>query len=144
MNVVIMGCGRLGERVAKKMDKADNVIIIDRNPDALKKLGKDFRGKVMQADGTDMSIYNVIMEPQADLFLALTNSDNSNIMAAEIAGQKYKVKTVIARVDDPIRAKAFEELGIQTFCPTTLSEKRINKMVEASKKTDEKGDDDEN
>ncbi len=144
MNIVIMGCGRLGERVAKKMDKTDNVIVLDKNPDALKKLGKDFNGKVLQADGTDMSIYPLIMDPRPDFFFALTNSDNSNIMAAEIAGQKYKVKTVIARVDDPIRAKAFEELGIQTFCPTTLSEKRINKMVEASKKTEEKGDEDEN
>jgi len=143
MKVVIMGCGRLGQRVAKKMAKEENcdVIVIDKNASAFHRLGKDFPGKGMQADGTDMGIYSDIMEGVAvDVFLALTNSDNANIMAAEIARQKYKVAKVIARVDDPIRAKAFEELGIETFCPTVLSEKRLAKMMAPPKQEEERGD----
>ncbi|HRU39697.1 MAG TPA: NAD-binding protein, partial [Candidatus Goldiibacteriota bacterium] len=102
--------------------------------------GKDFSGKVLQADGVNMEVYSEPFEGGADVFLALTSSDNTNIMAAEIAKQKFKSGKVIARVDDPIRAKAFEELGIETFCPTVLSEKRIAKMMAPPKQDEDKGE----
>jgi len=135
MKVVILGCGRLGNRVALKMakDEANDVNVIDKNPDSLNSLGKDFPGKVLQADGSNMETYSEIMAEKPGVFLALTNKDNANIMASEIAKQKYKVEKVIARVDDPIRAKAFEELGIEIFCPTTLSEKTIVEMLGINK-----------
>jgi trk system potassium uptake protein TrkA len=142
MKVVILGCGRLGIIVAKKLSKdaKNTVIVIDKNTNSLDKLGKDFSGRVLQADGVNMDIYDEPLSVPADVFLALTNNDNTNIMAAEIAKQKYKSVKVIARVDDPIRAKAFEELGIETFCPTTLSEKKIAKMITPPKPDEEKGD----
>jgi trk system potassium uptake protein TrkA len=142
MKVVILGCGRLGQIVAKKLakDAKNKVIVIDRNVNSLEKLGKEFSGQVMQADGVNMDIYAEPMTEPADVFLALTNNDNTNIMAAEIAKQKYKAAKVIARVDDPIRAKAFEELGIETFCPTTLSEKKIAKMIAPPKPEEDKGE----
>ncbi|PKL91690.1 MAG: hypothetical protein CVV21_06605 [Candidatus Goldiibacteriota bacterium HGW-Goldbacteria-1] len=145
MKIVILGCGRLGERVAKKMekDKANSVIVMDKNANALNKLGKDFSGQVIQADGTDMQAYTEVMKEKTDLFIAITSSDNTNIMAAEIAKQKFKAETAIARVDDPIRAKAFEELGILTFCPTTLGEKKIAKIVEDSRKKETEAPDEE-
>jgi len=145
MKIVILGCGRLGERVAKKMekDKANSVIVMDKSSNALNKLGKDFSGQVIQADGTDMQVYTEVMKEKTDLFIALTSSDNTNIMAAEIAKQKFKAETAIARVDDPIRAKAFEELGILTFCPTTLGEKKIAKIVEDSRKKETEAPDEE-
>jgi trk system potassium uptake protein TrkA len=145
MKIVILGCGRLGERVAKKMekDKANSVIVMDKNANALNKLGKEFSGQVIQADGTDMQAYTEVMKEKTDLFIAITSSDNTNIMAAEIAKQKYKAETAIARVDDPIRAKAFEELGILTFCPTTLGEKKIAKIVEDSRKKESEAPDEE-
>jgi trk system potassium uptake protein len=142
MKTVILGCGRLGLIVAKKLVKEgkNKVIVIDKSQNSLDKLGKDFTGQVLHADGVNMDIYAVPLTEPADVFLALTNSDNTNIMAAEIAKQKYKAIKVIARVDDPIRAKAFEELGIETFCPTTLSEKKITKMIAPSKPEEEKGE----
>ncbi len=142
MKIVILGCGRLGSIVAKKMakDAKNQVIVIDNNQNSLSRLGKDFPGKVMQADGVNMEIYQEPLAEPADLFLSLTSNDNTNIMAAEIARQKYKAVKVIARVDDPIRAKAFEELGIETFCPTTLSEKKISKMIAPPKQDEEKGE----
>ena len=142
MRIIILGCGRLGAIIAKRMvkDSKNQVIVIDKDNNSLAKLGNDFSGKVMQADGVNMAIYSQILSEKTDIFLALTNIDNTNIMAAEIAKQKYKVDKVIARIDDPIRAKAFEELGIETFCPTTLSEKRIIKMMTPVKTEEEKGD----
>jgi len=142
MRIIILGCGRLGAIIAKRMvkDSKNQVIVIDKDNNSLAKLGNDFSGKVMQADGVNMAIYSQILSEKTDIFLALTNIDNTNIMAAEIAKQKYKVDKVIARIDDPIRAKAFEELGIETFCPTTLSEKRIIKMMTPAKTEEEKGD----
>jgi trk system potassium uptake protein TrkA len=142
MKVVILGCGRLGIIVAKKLakDAKTKVIVIDKSVNALDKLGKEFTGQVLQADGVNMDVYAEPMTEPADVFLALTNNDNTNIMAAEIAKQKYKAGKVIARVDDPIRAKAFEELGIETFCPTTLSEKKIAKMIAPPKPDEEKGE----
>lgn len=142
MRIIILGCGRLGARIAQKMikDTKNQVIVIDKDNNALAKLGNDFSGKVMQADGVNMEIYSQILQEKADVFLALTNFDNTNIMAAEIAKQKYKIEKVIARIDDPIRAKAFEELGIETFCPTILSEKRIIKMITPIKTEEERDD----
>jgi trk system potassium uptake protein len=134
MKVVILGCGRLGSRIAAKMIKeGHSVIAVDKDPAALSSLGKEFAGKVMQGDGTDMAIYEGVLAEKTDIFLSLTNSDNTNIMAAEIASQKYKAGKAIARVSDPVRAKAFEELGIETFCPTVLSEKKIGRMISGSK-----------
>ncbi|MBP7792758.1 MAG: TrkA family potassium uptake protein [Candidatus Goldbacteria bacterium] len=144
MRIVILGCGRLGTIIAGRMikDPKNQVNIIDKDRNALMKLGDDFPGKIMQADGVNMAIYSLILNEteKTDVFLALTNIDNTNIMAAEIAKQKYKVDKVIARIDDPIRAKAFEELGIETFCPTTLSEKRIIKMMTPAKTEEDKGE----
>ncbi|MCX7698019.1 MAG: NAD-binding protein [Candidatus Goldbacteria bacterium] len=142
MRIIILGCGRLGSIIAKRMakDAKNQVIVIDKDNNALSKLGNDFPGKVMQADGVNMEIYSKILSEKADVFLALTNIDNTNIMAAEIAKQKYKVEKVIARIDDPIRAKAFEELGIETFCPTTLSEKKILKMMTPTKVEEDRGE----
>lgn len=142
MRVVILGCGRLGMRVANKLAKeaGNKIIIIDKNMNSLQKLGKDFPGEALQGDGVNMEIYESIMAEKTDLFISVTSSDNTNIMAAEIAKQKYKVEKVIARVDDPIRAKAFEELGLETFCPTVLSEKRIAKMIAPPKHEDSEGE----
>lgn len=142
MRVVILGCGRLGMRVANKLAKeaGNKVVIIDKNMNSLQKLGKDFSGEALQGDGVNMEIYESIMAEKTDLFISVTSSDNTNIMAAEIAKQKYKVEKVIARVDDPIRAKAFEELGLETFCPTVLSEKRIAKMIAPPKHEDSEGE----
>ncbi len=136
MKVVILGSGRLGRRVALKLAKEEenSLVVIDRNIDALQSLGKDFKGKILQSDGANMETYIDVMKEKPDIFLALTNGDNTNIMAAEIAKQKYKVEKVLARVFDPIRAKAFEELGIEIFCPTTLSEKAIEKMLAGAEK----------
>jgi len=144
MKVVILGCGRLGCRIALKLIKNEknSVIVIDKNPDAFSLLGKDFTGKVLQGDGANMETYEEVMKETVDVFLALTNSDNTNIMAAEIANQKYKVEKAIAKVDDPIRAKAFEELGIQTICPTLLCEKRLSKMIEKTKTKEGEVDED--
>jgi trk system potassium uptake protein len=140
MRIVILGCGRLGSRVAHKMSKeGHDVIVADKYPDALGVLGKEFPGRVLQADGVDMAIYEDLLKEKADVFMALTDSDNTNIMAAEIASQKYSVAKSIARVFDPVRAKAFVELGIETFCPTVLSEKKITRMLSGSK-SKESGD----
>ncbi len=144
MKIVILGCGRLGSRVALKLGKDENnqIIVIDKNPDAFILLGKDFKGKILEGDGANMETYIKIMTEKPDVFLALTNSDNTNIMAAEIAKQKYKVEKTIAKVYDPIRARAFEELGIETICPTLLCEKKINKMIEKAKVKESESDED--
>ena len=140
MKIVILGCGRLGKRVSQKMVKDENnsVIVIDKDVDSLNALGKEFTGKVLQGDGVNMETYVEVMKEKPDVFFALTSGDNANIMAAEIAKQKYKVEKVIARVYDSIRAKAFEELGIEIFCPTTLSEKRITEMLGIGKNGEKK------
>lgn len=142
MRILILGCGRLGAIIAKRMtkDPQNQVIVIDKDNNSIAKLGNDFSGQVLQADGVNMAIYSEILSEKTDVFLALTNIDNTNIMAAEIAKQKYKVDKVIARIDDPVRAKAFEELGIETFCPTTLSEKKIIKMITPIKNEEDKGE----
>mgnify|MGYP002866106881 CR=1 FL=1 len=90
----------------------------------------------MDAQAAAEVTYQVIltMLSGADLVLVLTNDDNTNIMVSQIIKQQFKVKRNICRVDDPVRARAYEELGIETFCPTVFSVELLKKICSEPKR----------
>lgn len=121
MNVVIVGCGRVGALLATTLDTAGHeVAIIDTSTLAFDRLPDDFKGTAIRGNGTDEDVLRRAGAEGADLFLALTEGDNRNVMSAQIAAEVFDVKRVVAKVNDPLRAQAYAELGIATLCRTEL------------------------
>ncbi len=121
MNVVIVGCGRVGSVLADLFDTGGHhVIIIDMQTRAFDRLPTTFRGDAIRGNGTDEDVLRRSGAEGADLFLALTEGDNRNVMAAQIALEHLSAKQVIAKVNDPVRAEASAHLGIPTLCRTNV------------------------
>jgi len=121
MRIVILGCGRVGSALALFMDREGHeVAIIDRDSSAFRRIPPGFKGQTIRGLGIDEAILRSAGIERADCFAALTNGDNTNIMAAQMAKVLFKVSRVVARVYDPIRAGAYHELGIDTLCTTVI------------------------
>ncbi len=116
MNVLIFGCGRTGATLALQLASEHKVTIIEQNPEALRRLGYRHNCHVVIGSGIDEDVLLKAGIERADAFFAVTRGDNSNIMAAQIARMKFKVKHVCVKVADPHRAQAYRELGY--FCIT--------------------------
>jgi|SRR5579884_623427 trk system potassium uptake protein TrkA len=121
MFVVIMGCGRVGARLAQLLTKAGHeVTILDVNDAAFNRLGADFPGTTLLGNGIDMDVLRRAGIERADAFVAATQGDNRNIMASQIAQHVFKVPKVVTRIYDPIRSDTFTELGLNAISPTVL------------------------
>ena len=95
--------------------------IIDLTNEAFRRLGPRFKGHKVVGTGMDQDVLRRAGIEKADAFVAVTQGDNTNIMAAQIAQDVFHVRQVIARIYDPIRAGAYREMGISTICTTTVA-----------------------
>src|SRR5580658_4209385 len=130
MRYLIVGCGRVGSALAKLLDSdGHEVIVVDENAAAFKRLGQKFKGHVVVGTGIDYDVLKRAGAATADGFIAVTNGDNRNIMAALIAQRMFKIKRIVARIYDPPRGQMYRELGIQTVCPTTVGAKLIRDVL---------------
>ena len=121
MRAVIVGCGRVGAGLAERLAReGHDVTIIDLNSDAFGRLEPDFPGQAIRADGTDEDVLRRAGTDTADWFYALTEGDNRNAFAAQMAAESFGVKNVVAKINDPVRAEAYTDLGIATICRTRL------------------------
>jgi trk system potassium uptake protein TrkA len=121
VKVVIMGCGRVGATLATNMDKVGHkVTVIDSNTDSFQRLDSTFKGEKVQGSGIDEEVLKEAGIETADAFAAVTNGDNRNIMASQIAKEIFHVKKVVCRIYDPIREQTYRELGLETVCPTLV------------------------
>ena len=130
MRHLIVGCGRVGSALAKLLDAdGHEVIVVDENPAAFKRLGPKFKGHEVVGTGIDYDVLKRAGAATADGFIAVTNGDNRNIMAALIAKRMFKIKRIVARIYDPPRGQMYRELGVQTVCPTTVGAKLIRDVL---------------
>jgi trk system potassium uptake protein len=121
MKAVIVGCGRVGALLAGTLDAdGHEVTIIDLVTKAFDRLPSTFRGEAIRGDGTDEDVLRRVGADQAGVFLALTERDNRNIMAAQVAREVLEIPVVYAKVNDPVRAEAYSEIGIGTICRSTM------------------------
>jgi trk system potassium uptake protein TrkA len=126
MKYIVVGCGRVGSGLAKLLAaESHDVAVIDENPAAFKRLGNAFSGRVEVGTGIDYDVLQRAGADGADGFVAVTDGDNRNIMAALIAQRMFGIKRIVARIYDPPRGQLYRELGIETFCPTTIGAKII-------------------
>ncbi|MFB9377926.1 potassium channel family protein [Kineococcus gynurae] len=116
MHFVIMGCGRVGSTLALTAEqKGHSVAVIDQDDDAFRRLGPTFEGRRVTGVGFD---HDTLVEAgihAADAFAAVSSGDNSNILAARVAREKFGVDNVVARIYDPGRAEVYQRLGIPTI-----------------------------
>ena len=121
MNVVVMGCGRLGARIAGILDHEGHAVtVLDINEASFRRLPDSFKGKRAVGNGMDAKTLEKNGITEADAFLALTQGDNRNYFASQMAKEVYEVSRVLCRVYDPIREEIFRELGLETFSPTSF------------------------
>lgn len=115
MNIVILGCGRVGSILATELSVSGHkVTVVDQNRDAFRRLASQYTGQTLMGNGTDEDVLRRANIETADAFIALTQGDNTNIMASQLARTRFHVRKVLCRVYDPIRAQVFRELGIHT------------------------------
>lgn len=101
-------------------DEGHDVSIVDETVASFARLGEDFPGQMVVGSGVDEEVLRRAGIENADCFASVTNGDNRNIMAAQIAKEVFDVRRVITRIYDPIRAEVYRELGLETICPTTI------------------------
>lgn len=121
MNIVILGCGRVGATLAMKMDEAGHTVaIIDSSNDSFRRLDPKFGGTKILGNGIDEEVLRRAGIETADAFAAVTNGDNRNIMASQIAKEIFSVKKVVCRIYDPIRQVTYNALGLEAISPTII------------------------
>lgn len=121
MNVIILGCGRVGSTLARMMyHDQHNVTVIDLLSESFRRLGNKFKGQRIIGNGMDEDVLKRAGIEKCDVFISVTQGDNRNIMVAQIAKEVYGVKKVITRINDPIRADTYRSLDIITICGSTI------------------------
>ena len=127
---IVIGCGRLGANLANTLsDEGGNVLIMDKNKVAFRKLSQSFGGLAVVGDGTDFDALSEAQIGKASVVVVVTNNDNANVMIAQIAREVFHVARVIARLYDPEREYIYREFGIDTICPAILSAKKIDGIL---------------
>ncbi|MFH1087028.1 MAG: TrkA family potassium uptake protein [Chloroflexota bacterium] len=121
MRIVILGCGRAGSQLASLLTTdGHEVTVLDVDGASFSRLPEKFGGQAIIGDGTDIETLRKIGIDKAQALVALTQNDNRNIMAAQIAKFIFKVPRVICRIYDPLRSELYDTLGIEAFSPTTM------------------------
>lgn len=121
MHVVVMGCGRVGATVAMRLDsEGHTVTVVDTDAYAFRRLSTEFKGEKLVGSGFDERTLEAAGTRGAGAFLALTQGDNRNLLAAQMAKHLFDVSVVVARVYDPFRGEIFGNLGLRTFSPTSV------------------------
>jgi len=131
VHVVIMGCGRVGSTLARSLtERGHSVAVIDQNPEAFRRLDRDFEGQMITGVGFDRTVLTEAGITRADAFAAVSSGDNSNIIAARVARETFGVSNVVARIYDSGRAAVYERLGIPTVATVRWAAARLMRHLD--------------
>jgi len=121
MKVVIMGCGRVGSALAARLsEEGHDVTVLDVRADAFRRLPSNFKGKKHIGNGIDQDVLARIGVGEADAFIAVTQGDNRNVLATQVAKHIFGVPRTLCRIYDPIREEMYRGLGLETISPTVM------------------------
>ena len=130
MKVIVMGCGRIGSQVSQLLsDQGHEVTVIDHDANSDGRLGSRFKGRIIKGLGFDRNILIRAGIEQVEAFVAASQSDNANIVAARIARNIFHVPRVVARLYDPRRAEIYQRLGLTTISSTNWGAERIFQVL---------------
>ncbi len=126
MQIVVLGCGRTGSYLTKMLEQDHSVTLIEEDSVSVKRYGDNLESTVIIGNGLDENILEQASIHQADAFFALTRGDNTNIMAAQIASEIYKVPRVCIRIADPNRCQEYRKLGYFCINPNGMMAQYMN------------------
>jgi trk system potassium uptake protein len=131
VKAIVVGCGRVGSKVAKKLANAGwDVTAVDEAEEALGRLGEDWPGGFVVGHGMDIKVLHDAGIEDADAVVVSTNGDNTNIVVGQVAQKRYGIDCTVVRILDPARAEVYSTLGLRVVCPTSSA---IDVLTEAVK-----------
>ncbi len=131
MKVVIMGCGRVGAQLAGLLDAEGHAVtVLDIDDYSFRRLPPDFSGTALLGNGIDEEALKRAGIEEADAFVAVTQGDNRNVMAAQIAKHIFNVPKVTCRIYDPLRWELYNTLGLEAISPTTVFARMLKEKLE--------------
>ena len=126
MHVVVMGCGRVGSAIARRLEQVGHsVAVIDQDPEAFRRLGPEFGGRQVTGLGFDRQTLLDAGIESAGAFAAVSSGDNSNIISARVARETFGVQHVVARIYDSKRAEVYERMGIPSVATVPWTVNRL-------------------
>lgn len=132
MNVIVVGCGRVGSQLATLLSvDGHNVTVIDKDSESFRRLGTTFNGVTIRGLGFDEDVLEEAGIHECDAFAAVTNLDNTNLMAAEVARKIFDVPHVVARLYNPQRERTYQQLDLDYVCGTTLVAENLLEKIQS-------------
>jgi len=132
MKIIIMGSGRVGAQLAGLLDaEGHQVTVLDTDEYSFRRLPPDFGGTALVGNGLDQEVLKRAGIEEADAFVAVTQGDNRNVMAAQIAKHIFNVPRVICRIYDPLRQELYQMLGLEAISPTTIFASMLKEKLES-------------
>jgi trk system potassium uptake protein TrkA len=133
MKIIIMGCGRVGARLASILDEGGHdVTVLDIDTYSFRRLPPSFGGTALFGNGIDQEALKKAGIEEADIFVALTQGDNRNVMSCQIAKHVFNVPRVVCRIYDPLREEMYSALGLETISPTKVFSQLLKEKIEGS------------
>ncbi len=130
MKAIVVGCGRVGSRVARQLDRSGwDVTVIDEREDALQRLGEHWAGGFIVGHGIDVGVLEAAGIQEADAVVVATNGDNTNLVIGQVVEKRWAVPCVVVRVLDPARADFYAARGLRTICPTQTAISALSAAV---------------
>ncbi len=122
MNILVIGCGKVGSRLAIALSKeGHDVSVVEKEESNIELLGDDFVGFKTVGIPIDLDVLKQAGIESCDAVAAVSRDDNINVMVSQVASQIFKVPKVLARIYDPKREDVFSHFGLHTVCPTNLT-----------------------
>ncbi len=132
MKILIMGCGRVGAQLARLLEQdSHEITVLDIDANSFRRLPPDFSGTALLGNGLHEEALKRAGIEEADVFVAMTQGDNRNVMAAQIAKHIFNVPRVVSRIYDPLRQEMYDALGIEAFSPTTIFAEMVKGKIES-------------
>jgi len=132
MKAIVVGCGRVGSAVAKKLTKSGwEVTAIDENEEALARLGENWTGGFVVGHGMDINVLREAGIEEADAVVVATNGDNTNIVVGQVAQKRFGIECTVVRILDPARAELYATLGLRTVSPTSTAIEVLSEAVKS-------------
>ena len=132
MKAIVVGCGRVGSKVAKKLVKSGwDVTAIDENDEALARLGDRWAGGFVVGHGMDVDVLRRAGIEDADAVVVATNGDNTNIVVGQVAQKRFGIECTVVRILDPARAELYSTLGLRVVCPTSNAIEVLSEAVKS-------------
>jgi len=131
MKVIIMGCGRVGARLATLLEaEGHDITVLDTDPYSFRRLPQTFGGTALFGSGTNIDTLKKAGIEETDIFVALTQGDNRNVMSCQIAKHIFNVPRVVCRIYDPLREEMYSTLGLETISPTVVFAQLLKEKLE--------------